>query len=263
MMEDLYIVKIGGDVLENTEAMKALTEDLCQLNGKLMVIHGGGKMAGALAEKLGYRQTMVEGRRVTDSGTLDVTIMVYGGLVNKNLVAAFQAIGKNAIGLSGADLNMIRSVRRPAGNVDFGYVGDPYPELVNVSNLTALLNMNFLPVFCPLTWDGDGQLLNTNADTIASVLAMALSSEYSVNLIYCFGKEGVLSDPEDDDSVVKVMDKEIYGQLKSKGVLNDGILPKLDNAFSAASEACAVRICSHYKILEAAKGRAGTLILAS
>lgn len=233
IMIDLFIIKVGGNVIDNPVLLQSFLGKFAAIPGKKILIHGGGKIATRIGDKLGIESKYVDGRRITDADTIDVVTMVYGGLVNKQLVAQLQANGCNAIGLTGADANIIPAVKRPVKEIDYGFVGDVYTDKLNTAPLRALLEAGTTPVFAPLTHDGKGQILNTNADTIASSLAIALSAHYSVRLIYCFEKKGVLRDPADDNAVINLINKEIYQQLLAEKVLTEGILPKLQNAFSA------------------------------
>lgn len=232
-MIDLFVIKVGGNVIDNPVLLQSFLANFAAIPGKKILIHGGGKIATRIGDQLGIESKYVNGRRITDAATIDVVTMVYGGLVNKQLVAKLQANGCNAIGLTGADANAMPAVKRPVKEVDFGFVGDVDAGKVNAAALKALLEAGLTPVFAPLTHDGAGQLLNTNADTIASSLAIALSQFYKVRLIYCFEKKGVLHTPDDDSTVITLIDRFIYKDLMADGVLTDGILPKLDNAFAA------------------------------
>lgn len=230
-MERLTIVKVGGKVVEDKDSLEQLLAQFSQIRGKRILVHGGGKLATSLSEKLGIETQMVEGRRITDEATLEVVTMVYAGLVNKNIVAGLQAKGCNAIGLTGADMNVIRAVKRPVKTIDYGYVGDIMG--VNTSELRMLLNEEVVPIMAPITHDGRGQLLNTNADTIAADLAIELSNYYTVNLFYCFEKKGVLLKPEDDNSVISELTYDRFKELQLDGVISEGMIPKLDNGFGA------------------------------
>jgi acetylglutamate kinase len=243
-MKPLYVVKIGGNVIDNPENLKSFLSDFAALNGYKILIHGGGKIATKLSLDLGLKSRMIEGRRVTDGEALKVVTMVYAGLVNKNIVAALQNDQCNAIGLTGADGNFIRAKRRPVVkvyseekgtniNVDYGFVGDLDENSVDSKAIFKLLEAGFTPVFSAITHDGKGQLLNTNADTIASVLAVSMSGFYETSLIYCFEKAGVLMNVEDDKSLIKSIDPPYYHELKRQGIINEGMIPKLDNAFEA------------------------------
>ena len=228
----LTIVKIGGNVLDDEVALNQFLLDFATVEGPTILVHGGGKMATRLGDKLGIQPHYVKGRRITDSSTLELVTMVYGGWINKMLVAKLQQAGCNGIGLTGADGHLIKGVKRPVKDVDFGWVGDIEPEGVNVDLIKTLLNGGIVPVVAPLSL-GEGTVLNTNADTIASVLAIALSSHYPVRLIFCFEKKGVLLDVQDEKSSISHLTENEYRQLLEKGVLADGILPKLENAFHA------------------------------
>lgn len=231
MKQILSIVKIGGNVIENTTELTKFLQYFSELNGPKILVHGGGKLATELGNKLGIKAQMVNGRRITDAQSLEITTMVYGGLANKNIVAQLQAHGCNAIGLSGADANTIKAHKRPVGEVDFGFVGDV--ESVNAKNIESLLQGGFTPVFCAITHDGKGQLFNTNADTIASEIAIGMSEIYRTILYYCFEKKGVLLDISDEDSVIKNIDSNSYQDLLQKKIIADGMLPKLENCFHA------------------------------
>lgn len=229
--ENLSIVKIGGNVIEDTEALSQFLEGFSKLKGKKILVHGGGKRATHIASKLGITSNMVNGRRITDANTLDVITMVYGGLVNKNIVAKLQGLNTDAIGLTGADINSIYSEKRPVKEIDYGFVGDV--KKVNYKSINRLIEADFTPVFCAITHDKNGQLFNTNADTIASELAIGLSKLYHVELYYCFEKNGVLMSVDDDNSVIDYMDTGTYESLKNDGVFHDGMLPKLENSYYA------------------------------
>ncbi|AJR03273.1 acetylglutamate kinase [Siansivirga zeaxanthinifaciens] len=229
--EKLSIVKIGGNIIEDESALLAFLELFSNLEGKKILVHGGGKRATHIASKLGIESKMVQGRRITDAETLEVITMVYGGLVNKNVVAKLQALNTNAIGLTGADINSITSVKRPVKEVDFGFVGDV--KSVAHQSVNKLIEADFTPVFCAITHDGKGQLLNTNADTITSQLAIGMSALYETSIYYCFELNGVLKDINDKNSVIKHIDSNLYKDLLEKGIIADGMLPKLENCFDA------------------------------
>lgn len=231
MKAPLSIVKIGGNVIEDKTALYTFLKDFSKLEGHKILVHGGGKRATHVADKLGIASNMVNGRRITDADTLEVITMVYGGLVNKNIVAKLQAFNVDAIGLTGADINSIRSIKRPVKEIDYGYVGDV--KAVNSKSINKLIEAEFTPVFCAITHDNDGQLFNTNADTIASKLAIGLSKLYKVELYYCFEKNGVLKTVEDENSVIEYMDYGTYEQLKHQDTFHDGMLPKLHSSFQA------------------------------
>ncbi|WP_339625227.1 acetylglutamate kinase [uncultured Maribacter sp.] len=231
MKDKLSIVKIGGNVIEDQKALDIFLTAFSKLEGLKIVVHGGGKLATQLATKLGIESNMINGRRMTDKDTLDIITMVYGGLVNKKIVAQLQAKNINAIGLSGADGNSIHAHKRPVKDIDYGFVGDI--DGINSELLTSLLSINLTPIFCAISHDGDGQLLNTNADTIASEIAIGMASIYETTLYYCFEKKGVLLDITDDNSVVKKINTAKYNELLADGIIADGMLPKLHNCFHA------------------------------
>ena len=230
-MAELKLVKIGGNVIENREALADFLEDFAALNGPKVLVHGGGKEATQMAKKLGVNVQLIEGRRVTDAKNLELITMLYAGKLNKNIVAQLQALGCNSLGLTGADGNSILAKKRASKPIDFGFVGDLTE--VNQSFFKMLLDSGISPICCALSHDGKGQLLNTNADTIAATLASALSDHFDVSLNYCFEKNGVLLDLEDDRSVIQTLDETNYLKLKSEGVLHTGMLPKLENCFTA------------------------------
>ncbi|MBD1396095.1 acetylglutamate kinase [Pontibacter sp. JH31] len=233
----MYIIKIGGNVLDNPERLQRFLIDFAALPGPKLLVHGGGKIASTIGLQLGIAPQYVEGRRLTDAETLRVVTMVYAGLINKNVVAQLQALGCNAIGMTGADANAIPATKRPVKAIDYGFAGDVGgPETINATAIQALLQAGLTPVFAPLTHDGKGSLLNTNADTIASVLATALAPFYTVKLVYCFEKRGVLANAAEDDSVIPHIDEHTYQHLKATGVVKDGMVPKLDNAFAALEQ---------------------------
>lgn len=230
-MDKLTIIKVGGKIVEETESLNCLLRDFSAIEGYKLLVHGGGRSATKLAERLGVESQMVNGRRITDEETLKIVTMVYGGLVNKNIVAGLQAISVNALGLTGADMNIMRSEKRPVKEVDYGFVGDV--KEVDAELLASLISRNIVPVLAPLTHDGNGHLLNTNADTIAGEAAKALAKFYNVSLIYCFEKKGVLMDENDDDSVISNLDENNFKQLVQTGVIQGGMIPKLENAFAS------------------------------
>jgi len=232
-MNQLTIIKIGGNVIDNSENLHQFLLDFTALPGDKILVHGGGKIATELAVSLGIEPKMVDGRRITDIETLRIVTMAYAGLINKNMVAQLQAKGCNAIGLSGADGNVIKAVKRPVGKIDYGFVGDLDESSVSVHTLNSLLKSKFIPVLCAITHDGDTQLLNTNADTIASAVAVAMSSYYETRLVYCFEKKGVLRDVEDDLSVVTEIRSNDFERLQAEGIVSGGMIPKLHNAFEA------------------------------
>ncbi|MCU0420308.1 MAG: acetylglutamate kinase [Cyclobacteriaceae bacterium] len=231
-MNKLYVIKIGGNVLDDTHALSDFLKKFASIQTPKILIHGGGKIATKLGDQLGLVSNYVNGRRITDEPTRDLVTMVYGGLINKQLVAALQGLGCNALGVTGADGNLLKAVRRPVKEVDYGFVGDITPDSVNSTLLYFLLKQNVTPVFAPLTY-ADSTILNTNADTIASVLAISLSKHFDVRLIFCFEKKGVLRAVNDPVSVIRTLNSHTYQELLAAGALTDGILPKLENAFSA------------------------------
>jgi len=233
-MQELTIVKVGGKVVEEVESLDTLLRDFSTIKGPKILVHGGGRSATAIADRMGIETKMVEGRRVTDASMLEVVTMVYAGLVNKNIVAGLQSYQQNALGVTGADMNIIRSRKRAKGDVDYGFVGDI--EGVDAKALSQLLLTGAVPVIAPLTHDGQGQMLNTNADTIASAVASALSKLYKVTLVFCFELPGVLSDINKPDSLISLINPEKYSQLKKDGIVADGMIPKLDNSFAALNK---------------------------
>jgi acetylglutamate kinase len=230
-MEKLSIIKIGGNIIEDETSLHDFLKLFSNLEGKKILVHGGGKRATAMASKLGIESKMVNGRRITDAETLEVITMVYGGLVNKNIVAKLQALNTNAIGLTGSDINSIKSDKRPVKEVDFGFVGDV--KEVASNSINKLLQADFTPVFCAITHDGKGQLLNTNADTIASQVAIGMSKLYETSIYYCFELNGVLQDFSDTNSVIKLINSKKYLELLNDGIIANGMLPKLENCFDA------------------------------
>ncbi len=229
--EKLTLIKVGGKIVEEPETLQQLLSDFSQIEGFKALVHGGGRSATQLATRLSIESKMVNGRRVTDADTLQVVTMVYGGLVNKNIVAGLQALGVNALGLTGADMNLIRSEKRPVTDIDYGYVGDV--KEVNADLLANLIHQGIVPVLAPLTHDKQGHMLNTNADTIAGEAAKAFAKHFEVTLVFCFEKKGVLQDENDDESVIPTLDRTAFAQLVEAGVIQGGMIPKLENAFQA------------------------------
>ena len=227
----IQVIKIGGGVLENEAQRDAFLHQFAAIEGPKVLVHGGGRLATTMAERLGVETQMIDGRRVTDKETLDIVTMVYGGLVNKNIVAKLQAQGINALGLTGADMNVMLSHKRPVKDVDYGFVGDV--DKCDGSMLSKLINEGVVPVMAPLTHDGQGNMLNTNADTIAGETAKALAKFYDVTLIFCFEKAGVLADENDDDSVIPHIGEEDFKRLVEEGVIQGGMIPKIENSLSA------------------------------
>lgn len=232
-MEKLTIIKVGGKIVEEPETLADLLKRFSGIEGNKVLVHGGGRSATAIAAQLGIESKMVNGRRITDAETLKVVTMVYGGLVNKTIVSKLQALGINALGLTGADMNYMRSEKRPVKEVDYGYVGDV--KEVNADLLADLIAKGVVPVLAPLTHDKQGNLLNTNADTIAGEAAKALAKHFEVTLIYCFEKKGVLMDAEDDDSVIPEITQPLFKEYVEKEIIQGGMIPKLENAFDAIS----------------------------
>jgi acetylglutamate kinase len=232
-MDKLYIIKIGGQIIDQPVKLSSFLQDLADLEGKKILVHGGGMLASQMAEQLQVPQLLVEGRRITDAATLRFVTMVYAGYINKNIVAGLQARGCNALGLTGADGNSVQAHKRTGAAMDYGFAGDV--DEVNVKLLSALLEMNITPVLAPITHDRKGQLLNTNADTLAQETATALGKNYEVHLVYSFEKAGVLMDTEDASSVIRQINPGYYAELKQKGLVFAGMIPKLDNAFQALS----------------------------
>lgn len=258
-MDTVYIIKIGGNIIDSEQALASFLQNFARIPGKKILVHGGGKLATQLAGRLGIEQQMVDGRRVTDAETLKIVTMVYAGYINKNIVAQLQAEGCNAIGLSGADGNMILAHKRVKSGTDYGFVGDI--DKVNVGFLQSLLDQGVTIVAAPITHDAKGQLLNTNADTIAQELATALASDYAVQLIYSFEKKGVLKNVEDESSVIETIDSHSYADLKAAQLIFAGMIPKLDNAFAALHKGVEKVIIGKAEELEQLiAGKTGTTI---
>lgn len=255
-MEKVTIVKVGGAIVEDNEQLAQLFTDFAAIPGKKVLVHGGGRRATKVAAALGIESKMVNGRRITDAQMLEVVTMVYGGLVNKNLVAKLQAKGVNALGLTGADMDVIHSHKRPVKDgVDFGYVGDV--ERANGKMLQTLIQEGITPVMAPLTHDGNGNILNTNADTIASETAKALAPYYDVTLIYSFEKKGVLSNPDDDNSVIPVITRSDFEKYQADGTIGGGMIPKIENALAAVDAGVKEVIIT---LATAIDGKQGTVI---
>ncbi|REG92702.1 acetylglutamate kinase [Algoriphagus antarcticus] len=227
----ISIIKIGGNVIDFPEKLDEFLSLFAKFPGHKILVHGGGIMASRFGESLGVMPEMVDGRRITDQETLDVVTMVYAGLINKNIVAKLQALKVNAIGMCGADGNIIRSIKRPVKGIDYGFVGDI--QEVNTKLIDHLLSGDLLPVVNAITHDAKGQLLNTNADSIASALATSLAKEHQVNLYFCFNKSGVLIDEKNENSIIPLINEDIYAELRRENVIHSGMIPKLDNAFEA------------------------------
>ncbi len=251
-MDRLTIIKVGGKVVEEPESLKELLDQFCRISGNKILVHGGGRSATEVAAKLGIETKMVDGRRITDKETLEVVTMVYGGLVNKKIVAGLQARGCNAIGLTGADLDLIHAHKRPVTDIDFGFVGDV--DNVNSDELRLLINENVIPVIAPLTHDGQGNILNTNADTIASEIAIEFANYYSVFLFYCFEKKGVLTDPNDENSIIYDLDAKSFKQYQIEGIIKEGMIPKLDNGFKAKRSGVKEVLITNYENIASGRG---------
>jgi acetylglutamate kinase len=230
-MKKLTLIKVGGKIVEEPETLKALLQDFAKIEGYKVLVHGGGRSATRMATRLGVKSQMVNGRRVTDEETLKIVTMVYAGLVNKNIVAGLQALNVNALGLTGADLNYMRSDKRPVGDVDYGFVGDV--KEVQSDILASLIEQDVVPVLAPLTHDKKGHILNTNADTIAGEAAKALAKHFDVTLMFCFEKKGVLMDADDDESVIEEITRKNFAEYVAKGVIQGGMIPKMENAYEA------------------------------
>ncbi|MFD2720808.1 acetylglutamate kinase [Hymenobacter monticola] len=233
MKPELHVFKIGGGIIDNESDLMEFVRLFAEINGPKILVHGGGKGASEMLQHLGIAPRMVNGRRITDAATLDLVTMFYAGKTNKQIVVALQSRGVNALGLSGADGNVIQATKRPVREIDYGFVGDLSEASVNTNLIHQFITLGLTPVFCPINHDGQGQLLNTNADTIAASVAKALSKEYAVALHFCFEKRGVLTDVSDGNSVIAKINLANYAELKESGIIADGMLPKLENAFDA------------------------------
>ena len=259
MKQRLSIVKIGSNLLDEPQAFEGALGLFSKMEGTKILVHGGGKKATEMGKRMGVETKMINGRRITDPESLDIAIMIYGGLTNKKIVAQLQAFGTDAIGMSGADANAIRAYKRPVKNVDFGLVGDV--ELVNSYAVFKLLQAGFTPIFCALTHDGKGQLLNTNADTIAAELAIAMSDQFDTTLYYCFEKKGVLQDINDENSVIYHIDSKAYDELLAYGTISEGMLPKMHNCFYALRNQVSKVCIGNINMLEANNMEYTTLTL--
>ncbi|MEN6618216.1 MAG: acetylglutamate kinase [Rikenellaceae bacterium] len=253
-MKELTVIKIGGNIVDQPAALEIFLKDFSKYPNPKILIHGGGVLATELSPKMGIEVKMQNGRRVTDLNTLKLVTMVYAGWINKSIVALLQKLGCNAIGLSGADGDLVPATRRSPDPIDFGYVGDVNPVDINSSLLQSFLGRGITPVFCAITHDRNGSLLNTNADTMASSLAIALSRDYYTRLIYCFEKNGVLSDQNNPDSIVPLITRTNYQTLKENGAISGGMLPKLDNAFAAIESGVSEVFIKHASNLGNNKG---------
>jgi acetylglutamate kinase len=258
-LDTLYVIKIGGNIIDDEAKLSSFLQAFASIEGKKILVHGGGKLATKLAGQLGVEQQLIDGRRITDAETLKIVTMVYAGYINKNIVAQLQAKGCNAIGLSGADGNMVQAHKRVHPTIDYGFVGDV--DSVNTNLLGTLLEQEIAVIAAPITADSKGQLLNTNADTIAQEIAQAMSSLYHVQLIYSFEKNGVLLDVNNENSVIPLITPVSYMELKSKELIFAGMLPKLDNAFSAMEKGVSKVVIGNAEYLtEIIQGRSGTMI---
>ena len=257
MKENITVIKVGGKIVEEEASLAALLDRFAAIEGRKVLIHGGGRSATRIAERLGIESKMVNGRRITDAETLKVVTMVYGGLVNKNIVAQLQARGINALGLTGADCNIITAHKRPVKTIDYGFVGDV--ESADGAMLAKLIEQGITPIVAPLTHDGKGNMLNTNADTMAAETAKALAAHYEVTLIYCFEFPGVMRDPEDAESLIGTITRESYRTLLADGIVSGGMIPKIDNAFNAIENGVKEVIITR---ADAIDGTQGTHIIA-
>ena len=257
MKENITVIKVGGKIVEEEASLAALLDRFAAIEGRKVLIHGGGRSATRIAERLGIESKMVDGRRITDAETLKVVTMVYGGLVNKNIVAQLQARGINALGLTGADCNIITAHKRPVKTIDYGFVGDV--ESADGAMLAKLIEQDITPIVAPLTHDGKGNMLNTNADTMAAETAKALAAHYDVTLIYCFEFPGVMRDPEDAESLIGTITRESYRTLLADGIVSGGMIPKIDNAFNAIENGVKEVIITR---ADAIDGTQGTHIIA-
>lgn len=260
-MAELYIIKIGGNIIDDETKLSSFLKSFAQVKGKKILVHGGGKVATKIGEQLGIESNYVDGRRITDAATIDLVTMVYGGLINKKIVARLQAYNCNAIGVTGADGNLVPATKRPVKEIDYGFVGDVTSLNLSIKAWQIFLDNNLVPVVAPLTHDGKGQILNTNADTMAQEIAKELSSIYQVSLIYSFEKSGVLLDANDDRTAINKLNKEYYVELKEDQKIFAGMIPKLDNAFSALDNGVMkVIIGNAEKLNELITGTSGTTI---
>lgn len=244
-MHKLFVIKIGGNIIDDAAKLNQFLKQFTEVEGYKILVHGGGKIASQIGEKLGLAPQYIDGRRITDEATLDLVTMVYGGMINKKIVSALQSIGCNAIGLTGADGNIMPATKRLPAPIDYGWVGDVLENQVNTQGLNVLVQAGFTLVVAPLTHDGKGNMLNTNADTIASALAIALSKDWETQLVYCFEKKGVLLDVDDENSVIPLIDSGHFEVLKTSGKLFSGMIPKLENALNAIKKGVGKVIIGH------------------
>ena len=252
MKQKITVIKVGGKIVEEKESLNDLLDRFTAIEGNKVIVHGGGRSATAIAARMGIESRMVNGRRITDEAMLQVVTMVYGGLVNKNIVAALQARGINALGVTGADCNIIKAHKRVAGEIDYGFVGDV--DAVDGKMLSKLIREDIVPIVAPLTHDGMGNMLNTNADTMAAETAKALAKEFEVTLIYCFELPGVMRDPENADSLIKEITHENYRTLLDEGIVSGGMIPKIDNAFNAIDNGVARVIITKADAIDGTQG---------
>ncbi len=255
----LHIIKIGGNIINNPELLTTVLKDFAALKGNKILVHGGGRKATELANSIGLEPKMVNGRRVTDEANLEVVTMVYAGLLNKSIVAELQTYDCNALGLSGADANVIQAHKRVVKDIDYGFAGDI--DSVNAKAIQAFIENDMAPVFCAISHDKKGQLLNTNADTIASELATGLADIYEVSLIYTFEKNGVLLSIDDDNSVIEDIDSKKYEELKNDNIIADGMLPKMENCFNALNKGVAKVIIGNPSLINNRNQKFTTLTL--
>lgn len=260
-MKKIFVIKIGGNIIDSEDDLITFLKMFAAIQQPKILIHGGGKLATELAADLGIKQKLIDGRRVTDAATLKVITMVYAGSINKNIVAKLQSFDCNALGLSGADANLISADKRIVNEIDYGFVGDIKANGINTSFLQLLFENNITPVIAPITHNNEGQLLNTNADSIANEIAKALSKQFQIHLIYCFNKKGILKDVDDEDSVIKTITNETAVELKLEGSIHEGMIPKIDNALQAvAAGVHKVSLGHALELGEIINGNAGTEI---
>jgi acetylglutamate kinase len=262
-MEQLYVVKIGGNIIDDAARLDKFLAAFAQVKEKKLLVHGGGKIATGIGNSLGLKTRMTEGKKITDADTLNVITMVYAGLINKSIVAKLQSKDCNAMGLTGADVNYLPAKKRAKKTIDYGFVGDPVKTAITTRSIDLLLKNNYVPVVAPITHDGTGNLLNTSADTIAAVLGIALARIYEVKLVYCFEKRGVLRDPSDDDSIIPKISAAECEELKRSGIIGKGMIPRIDNAFDAMREGVSsVHIChaDDFSDIVERHARAGTTL---
>ena len=261
-MDKLTVIKIGGNIIDDEAKLSSFLKSFATISGKKILVHGGGKVATKIGDTIGIESKYVDGRRITDAATIDLVTMVYGGLVNKKIIAQLQAYACNAIGVTGVDGNLIPATKRPVKEIDYGFVGDVLSSQIATDSWELLLNNGMVPVVAPLTHDGQGQILNTNADTMAQEIAKALSSVYEVSLVYSFEKAGVLLDANDDSTVINKLNPKYYDQLKEEQKIFAGMIPKLDNAFAALNSGVKkVIIGNAEQLTELIAGTSGTTIL--